>query len=351
MDLDEAVTQLYGLAPEAFLDARRELAAQAKADKDTGLAKAVASVRKPTAAAWAVNQLVRQRPEEVERLLELAGALHQAQDAMDGPTLKTLGRQRTTLVDELVRATAEVIDGSGGALSAPVANQVRETFVAALASTNAAEAVGSGQLTRALSYAGFGDVDLSEATAAPSPARRPALRVITGEGGGTGRGTTRAARRATGGSDDADDTGKTKGGKGATAANGGREQEHDVEAEVDAEDLEDLEEVEEEGGEEFEEPDPALLERLRVAEKRSRETLSAAARAGDALGAATEALDDLDARIAELDASLKAARAQRPDLAHAKSEAVAASRSAERTLRAALAEVDQIRALLPDDED
>lgn len=319
VDLDEAVTQLYGLAPESFLDARRELAARAKADRDTGLAKAIASVRKPTAAAWAVNQLARQRPAEVERLLELADALHRAQDAMDGAALKTLGRQRTTLVDELVRATAEVAGEAGAALSAPVANQVRETFVAALASTSAAEAVGSGQLTRALSYAGFGDVDLSEATAAPSPARRPALRVITGEGGGTRSGTLK------GRPDDA----------------------VDAEAAGEVEDAEDADDVEDETVE----PDPALLERLRAAEKRSRETMAEAARTGDALGRATEALETLDARIAELDEALKTARAQRADLVRARGDATATNKVAERTLRAALAEVDQIRAQLPDEDD
>ena len=233
MDLDEAVTELYGLAPDAFLGARGRLVAAAKADRDTGLATAIASVRKPTAAAWAVNQLVRQRPAEVERLLELATALHEAQDAMDGAALKSLGRQRTTLVDELVRATAEVAQEAGGALSAPVAGQVRETFVAALASTSAAEAVGSGQLTRALSYAGFGDVDLSEATAAPSPARRPALRVIAGGGGGTpkrspGKGTAPTP----GDSDDEGEDERGRRGRGgsagagppaARAAQGGRE--------------------------------------------------------------------------------------------------------------------------------
>jgi hypothetical protein len=329
MDLEEAVTQLYGLAPEAFLDARRELAARAKAEKDTGLAKAVASVRKPTAAAWAVNQLVRHRPAEVERLLELADALHRAQDAMDGTALKTLGRQRTSLVDELVRATAEVALEAGSALSPPVANQVRETFVAALASTSAAAAVGSGHLTRALSYAGFGDVDLSEATAAPSPARRPALRVITGEGG-----AKRPGKKAPVEQDEASDA---------------RSDARSDAADGDIEDNEENEDVQ--GVEAVEEPDLALLDRLRVAEKRSRETMAEAARTGDALGTATEALEELDARIAELDSALKTARAQRADLVQARSDAAAANKVAERTLRAALAEVDQIRAQLPDDED
>ena len=303
VDLDSAVGELYGLHPDEFLGARRTLAAQAKADRETGLAKAIDSIRKPTAAAWAINQLVRARPADVERLVDLAAGLHEAQEKMDGAALKTLSRERTKLVDELVRSTTEVAKAAGGAMSTPVANQVRETFVAALATTAAAEAVGSGQLTRALSYAGFGDVDLSEATAAPAPARRPALRVIAGEGKGSGR------------------------------SGRGRAADPEPEPEKPAE------------------PDPALLKRLSEAEKRSRETMSAAAEAGDALSEAIDALEALDARIADLDADLKAARASRDGLAKAQKEAAAANKVAERTLRAALAEVDQIRAKLPDTDD
>jgi len=300
VDLDEAVGELYGLHPDEFLPARKGLAARAKADKETGLAKAIESIRKPTAAAWAINQLVRARPDDMERLVELASGLHEAQEKMDGAAMKTLGRERTKLIDELVRATAEVAKEGGGSLSMPVANQVRETFVAALATTAAAEAVGSGQLTRALSYAGFGDVDLSEATAAPAPARRPALRVIKGEGRESGRGQGRTA---------------------------------------------------EQEPEEPPKPDPALLKRLAEAEKRSRETMSAAAEAGDALSEATDALEALDQRIADLDAELKAARGERDAVVMAHKEAAAANKVADRTLRAALAEVDQIRARLPDTGD
>ena len=302
LDLDGAVGELYGLPPEDFLAARRDLAAQAKADKETGLAKAIESIRKPTAAAWAINQLVRARPADIDRLVELAAGLHDAQEKMDGAAMKSLGRERSTLIDDLVRATAEVVRDAGGSLSMPVANQVRETFVAALATTAAAEAVGSGQLTRALSYAGFGDVDLSEATAAPAPARRPALRVIAGEGRGSGRG-----RKA--------------------------EPEPEPEEQAPAE------------------PDPALLKQLATAEKRSRETMSAAAKAGEALSEATEALEELDARITELDAELKDAKRSRDALVRAQKDAAAANKVADRTLRAALAEVDQIRAKLPEDDD
>ena len=49
---------------------------------------------------------------------------------------------------------------------------MRETLTAALASADAAEAVTSGLLTRPLSYAGFGEVDVSAATATPLTGQR-----------------------------------------------------------------------------------------------------------------------------------------------------------------------------------
>ncbi|WP_411285483.1 hypothetical protein [Lapillicoccus sp.] len=297
MDLDEALTQLYGLRPDEFLAARRRLALAATSGGEPGLAKAIDSMRKPTAAAWAVNLLTRQRPDAVERLLTLAASFHGAHERIDGPALKELGRERTRLVDELMGACAEVVREADGSWSPAVANQVRETFVAALSTTAAADAVASGQLTRALSYAGFGDVDLSEALAAPAPARRPALRVIAGEG---------------------------KGRDGTTD-----ESEPDPDPNP--------------------EPDPSALARLAAAEARSRETMAAAAAAGAELIGVTSGLAQVDARIHELEVTLSEARSQRDALVAARADAVATNKVAERTLRASLAELDEARAALPDD--
>ncbi len=291
MDLDEALTQLYGLRPDEFLAARRRLALAAKSGGEPALAKAIDSVRKPTAAAWAVNLLTRQRPAALERLLTLAASFHGAHERIDGPALKELGRERTRLVDELLGACAEVVREADGSWSPAVATQVRETFVAALSTTAAADAVASGRLIRALSYAGFGDVDLSEALAAPTPARRPALRVIAGEG---------------------------KGKDGAPA-------------------------------EPDPKPDPVALARLAAAEARSRETMAAAASAGAQLTGVTSGLAEVDARIHDLEVTLREARSQRDALVAARADAVATNKVAERTLRASLAELDEARAALPDD--
>ena len=124
MDLDEAVTQLYGLRPDEFLGARRRLALAAKSGGEPGLAKAIDSVRKPTAAAWAINLLTRQRADAVERLLTLAASFHDAHERIDGPALKELGRERTRLVDELLRACAEVVREADGSFSPAVTTQV-----------------------------------------------------------------------------------------------------------------------------------------------------------------------------------------------------------------------------------
>lgn len=304
MDLDSAVTELYGQHPDAFMGARTALVAQVRADGDVGLAKAVASVRKPTVAAWAVNQLVRQRPAQLESLLDLAGRLQNASERMDGGALRDLGRERTALVDTLLRATREVVGDAGTTLTGPTLEQVRETYVAALASPPAAGAVASGQLTRALSYAGFGDVDLSEALASPAPARRPALTVLRGEKGSAPD------------DDDADDKA-------------------DDEAAQD-----------EETG-----PDPALVERLEAARRRTRETTAQAAAAGTRLEEATDALAALDTRISDLEAALRDARTARDGLLTARAEAATADKVAQRTLRASFAELDSVRELLGDSDD
>ncbi len=342
MDLDEALNQLYGLQPDEFLDARRQLVKAAKTAGEPDLTKAIGALRKPTVAAWAINQLTRRQPDEIKRLLTLAASLHDAQERVDGPALKELGRERTKLIDELVRSCAQTMQEAGGSLSPSAANQMRETFVAALTSTAATDAVASGQLTRALSYAGFGDVDLSEATAAPSPSRRPPLRVIAGEGRDSAkREATKpdAAKRDAAERDSAtreaarSDAAMPEG----TAGRGGRGDVDQDEALVAAA--------------EPTEPDPALLERRTAAQVRSRQTMAAAAAAGAELDRVTTALEAVDARIKNFETSLREARQERDGLVTARSDAAAQNKVAERTLRARLAELDEARSALPDEDD
>ncbi len=167
MDLDRAVDELYGLALEQFLPRRTALAGAAKAAGDKQAAAVITGLRKPTVSAWVINRLVRERPDAADRLAELALQLRDAQQSLDGARMKELVPVRNRLIDELLGAAVEVAAAAGVRISATVSREVGATFVAALAAAAATEAVVSGRLTRALEYAGFGEVDLHEATARP----------------------------------------------------------------------------------------------------------------------------------------------------------------------------------------
>lgn len=170
MDLEEATRRLYAMPLGQFMPTRTGLVADARAAKDRGLATALGALRKPTVSAWLVNQVVRLDPGALRELVQVGERLHQAQAQMDGAALRSLGRERTAVVDALVRRATELGRELDTAVSDAVAGELRETFTAAAMSAEASAAVRSGRLVRALSYAGFGDVDVSDAVAVTPPA-------------------------------------------------------------------------------------------------------------------------------------------------------------------------------------
>ncbi|MDQ3738016.1 MAG: hypothetical protein M3337_02475 [Actinomycetota bacterium] len=170
--LRAAAHELYGLVPDEFTGRRDALAKEARADGDVEAAKAIKALRRPTAPAWLVNLLAREHGDDVDRLAALGEELRQAQSALDGARMKQLSADRTVLVEDLSRQVRELATAQGQKVTAAVERDVEETLRAAVVDPRAAEAVASGQLTRALAYAGLGEVDVSEATATP-PQKNP----------------------------------------------------------------------------------------------------------------------------------------------------------------------------------
>src|ERR1700761_8529976 len=77
--LDEMLGQLYAADPADFVALRKQLQGELRAAGMKPEAALLAKARRPTTAMWAVNQLVRQRPELVETLLDRSEALRDAQ--------------------------------------------------------------------------------------------------------------------------------------------------------------------------------------------------------------------------------------------------------------------------------
>ena len=204
----EAMQTLYAAGPDEFMATRARLVAAAKAGSAKGVASEIGKLRKPSVAAWAVNLTARVAPDVVEELVDLGAQMRAAQSRLDALALTGMRKERDAAVDAFVAAATDAVNDAGRRLSTAAQQEVRATAIAALADEQASTAVASGQLTRALSYSGFGEVDLSEAVA--RTASGAILTVVRGAGGG---GRPRTSGRAADAADTAgvDEVGEAAG--------------------------------------------------------------------------------------------------------------------------------------------
>lgn len=193
---------LYALAPGEFTPARDARAKELKRE-DAGLAAAVKALRRPSVAAWLVDQLVRHEPARVEELLQVGAALREAQDALSADDLRAFTKQRRQLTATVTTRARALGRQLGTKVSEAVAEQVEATLTAAMLDAGAGEAVRTGLLVSALRPAGVDPVDVDAALAVPGasghvavpvdgePARdaapAPALRVVPDDDGADDR--------------------------------------------------------------------------------------------------------------------------------------------------------------------
>ncbi|HET7801117.1 MAG TPA: hypothetical protein VFL38_11885, partial [Humibacillus xanthopallidus] len=165
LHLRAAVEQLYAAMPGEFTTLRTQLAKQARDAGDAALAKEITALRKPTVAAWALNHFVREHGEELVDFRGFAELLREAQRSLDADQLRVLGRERAKRVDAVAERVAAEAAAAGLRLGAGVAQEVRDTLTALVADESAEASILTGALVRALSYSGFGSVDIDDVVA------------------------------------------------------------------------------------------------------------------------------------------------------------------------------------------
>ena len=190
-DLDAIADELYALPPDAFVPARDDRVAAAKEAGDRDLARAVARLRRPTRAAWLANLLARHRTEQLDGLVALARGLAQAQQELDGDTLRTLSGQRHRVVAAMARDAGRIAARQGEPVNDGLLREVAGILDAALADPSVADEVRAGRLTKTVRYSGFGpsggdggngaDDDMA-AWAASAPARHARTRTAPADG-------------------------------------------------------------------------------------------------------------------------------------------------------------------------
>ncbi|MGW0840621.1 hypothetical protein ACWD26_10720 [Streptomyces sp. NPDC002787] len=148
--MERALDELYATPPPGFVSRREELALQARSDGRVADGRRIHAARRPSLAAWTANLLLRSRPEESRRFMELGRALREAYQNLDAGGVRELSEQRRSLVAALSRQAGELAREAGHPLSDTVRRDVESTLLAVLADQDAADQWATGRLESVL---------------------------------------------------------------------------------------------------------------------------------------------------------------------------------------------------------
>jgi len=171
VDADE----LYGLPLDRFTPERNALAKELRGSGRREEAAEVAALRKPSVAAWAVNQLVRTQRRAVGELFEAGDGLRAAHEQVlagsgGGGTLRGAVERERDAVEALIVTARGLLTSQGHDLSPAIIDRVAETLHAAALDDDARAQVLDGRLERELRHVGLGVV-AAGAVPASQPAR------------------------------------------------------------------------------------------------------------------------------------------------------------------------------------
>jgi hypothetical protein len=165
--------ELYGLSLDEFIPARAALVKSLRTDGQRDEAEAVSKLRKPSVAAWTVNQLVRTQPREITSLFEAGDALEAAQAELlgkrgDAKSLQAALAREREAVSRLVERARGLLESEGQPPSQTILDRVSQTLEAAALDGHARGVVEAGCLERELQHIGLGAGGFSAQPAAPT---------------------------------------------------------------------------------------------------------------------------------------------------------------------------------------
>jgi hypothetical protein len=185
------VDDLYGLPLDQFVPERNALAREIRKAGERERADEVAALKKPSVAAWAVNQLVRTQRKAITALLDAGDALRSAQDDVlagrgDAQSLRAAVDGERKAVEALTDAVRGLLSSEGEELSDTMVERVSDTLHAAALDDDAREQVTGGHLERELRHVGLGGLG-ALGGGPPAPPRRAATKKKAGSGRETKR--------------------------------------------------------------------------------------------------------------------------------------------------------------------
>lgn len=165
------VDHLYELPLDQFTAARDALAARLKTAGDAAESARIKALRKPSVPAWAINQLARRYPKQVETLIATSEQLRRAQkELLEGASAGDLWEAtlaERSAVAELVKAAEWILTEAGLGAGRAALDRVADTLYAAATDPSGRTLLRRGLITQEMRRAGFGD--LMSAPAPPVP--------------------------------------------------------------------------------------------------------------------------------------------------------------------------------------
>ena len=153
-DLEAELESLYEVAPDRFVAARDDLVRRLRAAKRREDAAAVKGLRRPTVAAWALNQLPRTRGDDVRRLIEEGDEVRRVQQELlaggDRNRLRDATTARRATRDALVDAALAALAGHPRTSPEAHRDDVLDTLEAASLDPDAGATLLRGRLDSAL---------------------------------------------------------------------------------------------------------------------------------------------------------------------------------------------------------
>jgi hypothetical protein len=179
------IDRLYGLPPDQFTAARDAAAKKLRAEGRREAGERVKGLRKPTAPAWAVNQLARGRGGRLDDLLAVGRELRDAQKRLvggkekAGGDVRDLSARERGLVRELTGEARALLREHGAAAGEGSLDDVAETLHAAALDEQTAAEVAEGRLTRGRQAIGLGLSGAPAPRSKRSAAKQPPARKRT----------------------------------------------------------------------------------------------------------------------------------------------------------------------------
>jgi hypothetical protein len=171
MARSDHIARVYAVPPAEFTATRNRLAADLRKNGHANAARALAALRKPSAALWAANRLARTEGKSLGALFDAVARLRRTQLRDPREAAEALRAQRATL-ESLVARGREALSGAGLTASQQALRRLSDTLMGAAVDQDRADALRRGELTTELPAPGF------EAFSGVRIPARPRLRLV-----------------------------------------------------------------------------------------------------------------------------------------------------------------------------